>query len=270
MNDAELVAFLEWALPLRGFRWPGFRRVRGTVRKRLKVRLAELGLHDLVEYRATLERDPAEWAQFEVMCRIPISRFHRDRAVFEFLRREILPERARDAASTLRPVRVWSAGCASGEEPYTIAILWDLEIPHQSAIEILATDVEEHMLERAQRGCFPGGSLRELPESFRERAFRREEHLFCVRDEHRRAITFRREDLRNTMPDGPFDVILCRYLAFNYFDDATQRVIAQRFADRLYAGGALVIGALDRLPEEHLFTERSASVYERRITSRRA
>lgn len=261
IDDAELVAFLQWALPQRGFRWRGFRRVRSTVRKQLGVRLAQLGLQSLAEYRQRLERDPTEWDAFEPMCRIPISRFHRDRAVFEFLRGEILPERAREALRASRPVRVWSAGCASGEEPYTVAILWDLEVPHDTGIEILATDAAEHMLERARHGCYRQGSLRELAEPLRAAAFRREGDLYCLRDRHRAAVTFRCEDLRRTMPAGPFDVILCRYLAFNYFDEPTQRTMAERFAERLYPGGVLVIGAHDTLPEGVGLTERGPSVF---------
>jgi chemotaxis protein methyltransferase CheR len=262
MNEPEFVAFLQWALPQRGLRWPGFRNVRGTVRKRLAGRLAELGLKTLSEYREHLQTDPAEWFTFERMCRIPISRFYRDHAVFEVLATVILPERAREG----RTVRVWSAGCASGEEPYTIAILWDLEIAANTPIEIVATDAEEHMIERARRGCYPGGSVRELPERLRGRAFRREEQLFCVRDEHRGAISFRCEDLLRTMPDGPFDIILCRNLAFTYFDEPTQRVIAAGMIARLQPGGALVIGAHETLPPGVELEERAHSVF---VTSSR-
>lgn len=263
MNDAELVSFLQWALPQRGFRWAGFRHVRSTVRKRLSARLTELSLPDLTAYRARLVADPAEWDAFDRMCRIPISRFHRDRMVFEVLAREILPARALDAAPTSRPVRVWSAGCASGEEPYTVAILWERVVPHDTSIEILATDAEEHMLERARRGCYPGGSLRELPENLRDAAFSRENHLFCVRDEYRPAVTFRREDLRAAMPDGPFDLILCRYLAFTYFGEDAQRATAQRLVDRLLPGGALVIGTHEALPAGLPVAECAPYVYRR-------
>ncbi|HVH44292.1 MAG TPA: hypothetical protein VM925_18195, partial [Labilithrix sp.] len=107
-SDADTVAFLQWAAPRLGLRWEGFRRVRGTVRKRLKRRLGALGLADLSEYRARLEVDPNEWALVEEMCRMPISRFHRDRAVFDMLAHEILPALAARATSERRSsVRVW-------------------------------------------------------------------------------------------------------------------------------------------------------------------
>jgi chemotaxis protein methyltransferase CheR len=181
------------------------------------------------------------------MCRITISRFDRDHDVFEALANE-LP--ARDG-------RVWSAGCASGEEPYTLAILFP------NLREIVATDVDAQLIERAHRGCYPSGCLRELPEHLREQAFVREGELFCVRPEHRRAIEFRCEDLRETMPDGPFDAILCRNLAFTYFDEPVQREVATAMLARLRPDGVLVIGARERLPTGLELQESSRGCYRR-------
>ena len=119
MNDPELVRFLQWCLPKLGLRWAGFRKVRGTVRKRLTRRIRELKLPDLAAYRDRLEIDPCEWNWLEVMCRIPISRFYRDKAVYDFLAGEVLPacaQSVRDGAKTgscgKRPIRCTS--CATG------------------------------------------------------------------------------------------------------------------------------------------------------------
>lgn len=267
--DRAAVAFLQWALPRLGLRWGGYRKVRGTVRKRLARRLRALGLADLGAYRAYLEAHPDEWSALEAMSRIPISRFHRDRAVFERLTREVLPALASAAAREQRAeLRVWSAGCASGEEPYTIAILWHLVVgpAHpELALELLATDVSDEMLGRAERGIYQEGSLRELPTALRDGAFAREPNgELRVRDELRRGVVFRREDLRASMPDGPFDLILCRNLAFTYFDEPTQLRVGRDLAARLRFGGALVVGCHEALPGELPELERRApSIYER-------
>lgn len=228
MDDDELAALLA----CRGLRLP--RHLRGTARKRLRARLADLGLDSLEEYREYLRAHPDEGSTFDAMCRVTISRFYRDSAVFDAL------------APMLRPgARVWSAGCASGEEAYTVAIL-------EPNAEILATDADERVLDRARRGCYPRGCLRELRAPLRDRAFVRrsdEASDYCIRDEYRRNVTFRREDLRETMPGGPFDIILCRNLAFTYFDEATQRRIAEELMARLADGGVLVVGAREALPE---------------------
>ena len=85
MRDTEFVAFLQWALPQLGLRWPGFRNVRRQVRRRVARRLVELGIPDLNAYRRHLHAHAEEWRHLDGLCRISISRFHRDRAVFEAL-----------------------------------------------------------------------------------------------------------------------------------------------------------------------------------------
>src|SRR5208337_5393611 len=108
-------------------RWEGFRKVRGQVCKRIDRRLHERGLADISEYQTFLHNQTDEWAVLDSLCRVTISRFYRDREVFRFLDREVLKTLAESAmARGEKEVRCWSIGCASGEEPYTLAILWDL------------------------------------------------------------------------------------------------------------------------------------------------
>src|SRR5215510_13000639 len=113
MPDPDCVAFLQWALPRMNLRWKGFRRVRRHLCRDLAHRTAALGLPTLAAYRAHLEQHPDEWRVLDAMCTVTISRFYRDAGMFDRLRRETLPELARKADDELR---VWSAGCASGEE----------------------------------------------------------------------------------------------------------------------------------------------------------
>jgi chemotaxis protein methyltransferase CheR len=222
-------------------RWPGFRKVRRQVCKRLRRRLAELGLPDLAAYRARLEREPEEWAALEALTRITISRFNRDRGVFACLEREVLPALARGADT----LQVWSAGCASGEEAYTVALLWRFSLAArfpEVGISVLATDADATMLRRARRACYGAGSLRELPRLWRA-AFTERDGLFCLRDEYAEGVTLMRHDIRSPPPEGLFDLVLCRNLAFTYFDLDGQRAAAARIAGALRPGGALVLGA---------------------------
>jgi chemotaxis protein methyltransferase CheR len=224
----DCVAFLQWALPRIGRRWAGYRKVRRQVCRRVRRRAAELGLDSLAAYRDHLERHPDEWAVLDGLTNVTISRFCRDRGVFEFMRAEVL-----------RPgMRVWSAGCASGEEPYTLALLCD-------GLELLATDVDPALLRRAEAGRYPPSALRELPAAVREVAFNAD----GVLDPRvRRRVRFMRHDVRDAPPSGPFDLVLCRNLAFTYFDDAGQRATLRRIASVTAPGGALVIGAHEELP----------------------
>jgi chemotaxis protein methyltransferase CheR len=232
----DCVAFLQWALPRLGRRWAGYRKVRRQVCRRVRQRLETLGLDGYEVYRERLEADPGEWAVLDRLMNVTISRFNRDRGVFEFLRDEVL-----------RPgVRVWSAGCASGEEPYTLALLCD-------GLDILATDVDPAMLRRAEAARYPASSLRELPN--------RDAFVDGVLDERYRHVTFALHDVRDDPPAGPFDLVLCRNLAFTYFDDATQREILQRIAS---VTSTLAIGAHEALPEgQRLFAPWASCVFRR-------
>ena len=166
MTASDCTAFLEWALPRLELRWPGFRKVRHQVCKRLTRRMRDLGLDNFAAYRARLEADPTEWRVLDECCHITISRFFRDSGVFEVLRTRVLPDIAARAKREGRNAQVWSAGCASGEEPYTIKILWDVEVANAHptvSLSIIASDVDGAMLARARDGCFQPTSLHELP-----------------------------------------------------------------------------------------------------------
>jgi chemotaxis protein methyltransferase CheR len=245
---------LKWCLPRLGLRWPGYRKVRGLICKRLNRRLAELGLADLSAYCDFLMREPAEWAQLDAICRIPISRFYRDRGVFDAIGQHLLPEAATAvAARGGNAVKCWSVGCASGEEPYTLVIVWRFAVARDRptlGLSVVATDADDIMIERAKAACYGQSSLKDLPPQWVEQAFIRRGPLFCLKEEFREGIHFELQDIRRAMPDGYFDLILCRNLAFTYFDDALQRRISDKLQKRLHPGGFLVLGTHEALPAE--------------------
>jgi chemotaxis protein methyltransferase CheR len=247
VTDADCVAFLQWALPRLGLRWPGYRKVRRRVCKRIARRLRELGLADACAYRERLEADPAEWRALADLCPVAVSRFYRDREVFDGLATAVLPALAHGASR----LECWSAGCASGEEPYTLALLWRLRLAARfprAAFRVLGTDIEARLLERARAACYGAGSLKALPTGWREQAFDPRGRLWCLRDEFRAAVELARQDLLDPAPERRFDLVLCRNLAFTYFDDEGARRALERIAGCLRPGGALVIGLHERLP----------------------
>lgn len=253
MRDDECVEFLQWALPRLRLRWPGFRKVRRQVCRRIRGRCAELGLATWADYRAHLEAHADEWSVLDTLCHVTISRFYRDAAVFAALEREVLPALARAAAERREPLRAWSAGCASGEEPYTLALVWALgaggAFPRVQ-LDVLATDVDETMLERAAAACYPASSLRDLPSAYRNRGFVPRRDRFCLRERFKTGVELRRHDVRDDEPPGrSFDLVLCRNLAFTYFDADLQQDVAARIAGCLRQGGALAVGAHEALPD---------------------
>ncbi len=254
MKDSEGVQFLQWCLPRLRLRWPGFRKVRRQVYTRIDRRLKELGISDISGYRSYLESHSAEWAPLDALCRISISRFYRDKGVFEYLEREVLPQLARMAAvKGDAGLRCWSLGCGGGEEPYTLTILWELVVgPQFRALDftMLATDADPQAIARAHNGCYPAGSLKDLPREWLEKAFLPSREGLCVKEQYRAPVTFREEDIRVVAPNHRFHLILCRNIAFTYFDEELQRESLDKIKDRLLPDGALVIGSTETLPGE--------------------
>jgi len=256
MRDEDCIRLLQAVLPRLGLRWAGYRRVRRTLCRRISRRMRELGLGDVTAYLAYLERAPAEWAALDALLHIPLSRLWRDRAVFDALASDLVPRLAGAALEGGRTtLRVWSAGCASGEEPYSVAILWRLGVqpscPDASGmrLELLATDADEAMIARARTGIYGRSSLRELPAPWRDAALEPERDLFRVRPAFREGVSFRIADIRAEMPPGPFDLILCRNMAFTYFSEDLQRRVLRGLRDRLVPGGLLVTGTHERPPQ---------------------
>jgi chemotaxis protein methyltransferase CheR len=272
VNDTDCTAFLQWALPQLELRWPGFRRVRRQVCKRLKQRMRDLGLDNYSAYRVRLEADPSEWQIFDECCHITISRFFRDRGIFEVVRRQVLPDIAARAKREGRDAQVWSAGCASGEEPYTLKILWDVEVASAYPgvfLSIIASDVDKAMLTRAREGCFEQTSLHELPPPLIEQAFDRLGPQYCVKPEHREGIEFLDQDLRTEMPPRIFDLILCRFVAFTYFAVPLQRKVLTSMLERLRPQGYLVIGSHEQLPSDATdlaALDSTPQIFQKRVT----
>ncbi len=254
MKDRDCIQFLLWSLPRLRMRWKGFRKVRGQVCKRIDRRLCELGLADAAVYRSFLENNSDEWAVLDSLCRITISRFYRDREVFRFLDLVVLVKLSEAAlARGDKELRCWSIGCASGEEPYTLAILWDQRTGSRFPslkIRILATDADGNMIKRAKEGCYAASSITGLPEEWAAHSFIRKGELYCIKDEDREKVSFLVQDVRSAAPEDRFHLIFCRNVAFTYFDSGLQQDVLTRMSDRLLPGGVLVVGSHESLPAE--------------------
>ncbi len=253
MKDEQCVHFLQWALPKLHMRWAGFRKVRKQVCKRVDRRIRELGLANIDDYRSWLEKHPDEWPHLDALCRITISRFYRDRAVFDTLAQHVMPALA--AAASQRGDRVlrgWSAGCGSGEEPYALGLVWYSDLQPRfpgMRIDIVGTDSDPNVLLRAAAARYAFGSLRELPRRLREQAFTRHDGTYCLEPAYRHGVRFLEQDIRTELPEGRFDLVLCRNLVFTYFDADQQRELLRQIIDTMHDGAALVLGAHEQLPD---------------------
>ena len=254
MKDRDCVDLLQWALPRLGMRWRGFRKVRRQVCRKVQRRMDALAIEDVGQYRRYLDAHRQEWQVLDGCLPITISRFWRDRRVFELLESRFLPEVAQRAqeegAATLA---LWSLGCGAGEEPYTFSILWRERFQSRFpglGLTILASDIAAHQLTRAEQACYPAGALKDLPPPLKGAAFERRDAHYCLRREYRRAVELERRDIRGEFPARRFHLIACRYLAFTYFDRELQCDIARRLYRALHPGGLVVLGNQEALPEE--------------------
>lgn len=224
---------------------------------RLTRRLRELGLHSFeAYYRLIIEKGEDEQIRLLDAISTNETRFFREPRQFEFLEQQLLPEWSREAESGRRPrkIRVWSAGCSTGEEPYSLAMTLLLHFPSTSGwkIEILATDLSTRALEWARKGVWPIAKAKEIPprylHSFMLRGTGRQEGKIKAGPEIRSLIQFERLNLNEEVypTSGPFDLIFCRNVLI-YFDNQSKRRVIDRLLRSLSPAGYLFIGHAESL-----------------------
>ncbi len=225
---------------------------RELVYGRLAVRLRALGVRTFREYRQIVAEDLEEQIRMCNAITTNLTAFFREPHHFEHLRDQVLPAHREQAGQ--RRLRIWSAGCSTGEEPYSIAmtLLEALpEVQHWN-VRILATDLDSDVLNTAALGKYPadrvkGLSAGRLRRFFNEQKNDRETSVFVVRPEVRRLVTFKQLNLMEPLPmPGPLDVVFCRNTVI-YFDKDTQRELFARIAPLQRAGDLLYLGHSESL-----------------------
>jgi chemotaxis protein methyltransferase CheR len=191
-------------------------------------------IHDIGDKRA----DAVIWPVVEAMSSTE-TQFFRDRAPFEQMRADILPALA---ASRKDPIRIWSAGCATGQEPYSLAMLAQ-EAPGVR-VDIFATDLSERCLEKAQAGLYTQFEVqRGLPARLLIKYFDKVEDAWLLSPRLRQMVRFARLNLLSDLRGGgPFDVVFCRYV-LSAFDESTRKAVLEQIAATLADDGYLVLGA---------------------------
>jgi len=221
----------------------------GLVRARLTKRLRALQLPDFDAYLTHVERDASrrEFAEMIDVLTTNKTSFLREASHFEFLRKEVFP-------SLSGPVRLWSAGCSSGEEPYTLAMLCNESFADIATrdVRILATDISHRVLAQAKTGIYPAEQMGDVPGTWMQKYWvpKQDAAGRSVREADRslrKLVQFARLNLMERWPmQGPFDAILCRNVMI-YFDKATQQQLVERYWALLRPGGYLFVGHSESL-----------------------
>jgi len=265
LSAQEFAAIAGYAHQTFGLHLPQSKRE--MVFARLIKRLRRTGIASFADYLAFVQREEnsAERSEFLSALTTNVTQFFRESHHFDELRQRILPPLIARARKGQR-VRLWSAGCSSGQEAYSMAmtILDQCSDAPALDIKILATDIDPRILYAARAGIYAIDDLPSIPESLRRFTSPGPDAAhFAMQDAPRQLISFAELNLIRDWPlRGPFDVIFCRNVAI-YFDQETQRTLWAKFADLIAEGGSLMIGHSERLtgPASSLMRNAGVTIY---------
>ena len=230
--------------------WSGYRKVRKGVKKRLHRHMQQLNCRRVSDYLDVLAED----GQCRRVCRqlltVSISRFFRDRRLWHSLEHDLLPEIVTHYPDSLR---VWSAGCAAGEEPYSFKILWSQlqrKLDSLPDLYMLATDTSTDTLSRARAGVYRAGSLKEMPAESIPAHFTtiKKGRSYRIRPALQRGIIWMQHDLLDEPPRTWFHLILLRNSLLTYYKDSLQQAAMGRILKQLSRPGWLIVGARESCP----------------------
>ncbi len=230
----------------RGFDFTGYKRA--TLERRIAKRMDEVGVDDHVAYRDHLEVNPDEFAQLFNTILINVTSFFRDSAVWEHLAEQTIPALL-DALGDDGPVRVWCAGCSSGEETYTVAMLLCEALGERAFLErikIYATDVDDEALVQARAALYSDKDVEPVAPVLLEKYFDRHDRRYAFRKDLRRTVIFGRNDLVQDAPISRIDLLVCRNTLM-YFTAETQGRILGRLNFALNDHGRLLLGRSETL-----------------------
>ncbi|NIK12304.1 CheR family methyltransferase [Alkalibacillus almallahensis] len=219
--------------------------------KQMKRRLTTLrdkrGFKTFVEYFEAMMRDEQLYYEFLDRMTINVSEFYRNFNRWETLRTQILPS-IKEGKDKLK---VWSAACSTGEEPYTIAMILSDYFPLKD-ITVHATDIDDQALNRAQEAVYPERSLKEVPKDKKDKFFTKRGDHYVLSDDVKRCVKFSKHNLLADQYKSTYDLIVCRNVLI-YFTEEAKRQVYQLFSQSLVPGGVLFVGSTEQIFDPQQF-----------------
>ena len=265
-EDRLLRGFLDQLRERTGIDFSAYKRA--TILRRLQRRMAATNSPRLRDYVRYLQANPNEYQRLTSSFLIKVTEFFRDADLFAYLRSDVVPRIVADARADDRELRLWSAGCATGEEAYSLAILVAdalAEELHRFNVRIFATDVDAGAITFARRGIYPAGALEGMPPDVVSRHFIRTDDHYEISKEIRSLTVFGQHDLGQRAPFPRVDLALCRNVLI-YFTPELQKRALQLFAFSLRDKGYLVLGKAESttpLAEYFVLEQARLKVYRR-------
>ncbi len=186
---------------------------------------------------------------------INVSEFYRNYKRWQVLEEKILPPLIEKNGN----IRVWSAACSTGEEPYTLAMILSKLMPI-SKVKVLATDIDENVIARAKLGIYPERSLNEVPNDMRMKYFEKEGTNYVVRDEIKKTVQFKKHNLLSDPFETNFDLIVCRNVLI-YFTEEAKEILYTKFSQALKKDGIFFVGSTEQIFNADRFSFKSADTF---------
>jgi two-component system CheB/CheR fusion protein len=240
------VTLLEFLKSNRGFDFSGYKRP--SLERRIQRRMQDVGISSYEDYQDYLEVTPDEFTDLFNMILINVTGFFRDKPAWDYVRSEIIPAVV-ESVSDSEPIRIWSAACATGEEAYTLAMVFAEELGEDEfrrRVKIYATDVDEEALTRARQAVYTRDALTAVPDDLAERYFEAGPLGRMFRADLRRSVIFGRNDLVQDAPISRIDLLVSRN-ALMYFTPEAQARILSHFNFALRDSGFLFLGRSEML-----------------------
>jgi two-component system CheB/CheR fusion protein len=245
-EDPELEALLNFLKNSNGFDFTGYKR--SSLKRRILKRMQGAHIEEFDRYRAYLEANPDEFAPLFNTILINVSSFFRDAEAWQFIAERVIP-RVLETKPTRSPIRVWSAACSAGQEPYTVAMLLAEALgveEYARRVKIYATDLDEEALDEARHARYDQRALESVPEALRMKYFMSEDGTAMFHGGLRRSVIFGRHDLLEDAPISHVDLLLCRNTLM-YFNVNAQTRILSRLHFALNDTGFLILGRAEML-----------------------
>ena len=251
--DPEFEALLRHIQESRGLDFRGYKRT--SLRRRINLRMETVNAEDFTAYRAYLEAQPSEYEELLDTVLINVTSFFRDEDAWNVIRDQVIPDILENAEED-QPIRVWSVGCASGEEPYSIAMLLAEAlgtVDFCRRVKIYATDLDEEALKVARVATYSPREVESVPGPLLEKYFERTNNHYVFERELRKCVIFGRHNVVHDAPISRIDLLACRNLLI-YLEAETQSVVLPRLHYALNPDGFLFLGKAEtQLARSSLF-----------------
>ncbi|MGG0716696.1 protein-glutamate O-methyltransferase CheR [Robertmurraya massiliosenegalensis] len=217
------------------------------MKRRLTSLYEKRGYHSFNDYYLELKENKTLLDEFLDRMTINVSEFYRNGKRWEVLEKKILPKLLEKNSR----LKIWSAACSTGEEPYTIAMIMSKFMP-LSGVQILATDIDENAISRAKIGAYPERSLNEVPDDMKRKFFKQDGSFYHLSEKIKKTVSFKKQNLLADPFGGPFDLIVCRNVLI-YFTEDAKDILYTKFSGALKEDGIFFVGSTEQIFNPSLY-----------------